>query len=169
MAGSWQGMPVKEAYYWYYTQSTDSQGRTSRTYHYFSVVLADLARTVPGVSIEKEGVFQRIAGHLGFHDIEFESEDFNRRFRVKSDDREFAFQIVDDRMMSWLMSTDDSFGFEVNGSSLLTWCRRLDPPVLPALFGSAQTFVEHVPRLVWNEYGTKGQAASLPQPDQGGS
>ena len=169
MAGTWQGLPSKEADYWYYTQSTDSQGRSSRQYHYFSVVVADLECAIPDVLIEKESALSRIADHLGFHDVEFESEDFNRRFRVKAADREFAFKVIDDRMMTWLLSTDGAFGFEGNGGNLLVWTKRLDPSALPRLFGTAKAFVDHVPRLVWNEYGTRQQAPNVAGADQGGS
>jgi hypothetical protein len=168
MTGSWQGLPVTEADYWYYTQSNDSHGRSSRSYHYFSVIVAGLECDVPEISIQRERVLSRLADHLGFHDIEFESEDFNRRFQVTSRDREFAFQLVDDRMMRWLLSTDGSVGFETYGPNLLAWTKRLNPSELPVLFGSAKAFVEHVPRLVWTEYGTKGRASSLPRVDQGG-
>src|SRR5205823_7867799 len=105
LSGTWQGMPAREADYWYYTESTDSNGHTSRTYHRFSIVLADLACAIPNVTIRKESLLTKMADHFGFHDIEFESEDFNRRFRVGSDDHEFAYQLIDDRMMAWLLST----------------------------------------------------------------
>ena len=168
LAGTWQGLPVKEADYWYYTESTDSNGRKTRTYHRFSIVLADLTCAVPNVSIHRESLLTKMADHLGFHDIDFESEDFNRRYQVKAADREFAFKLVDDRMMRWLLSTDGSSSFEVNGSDLLVWCRRLKPTELVPLFGTAKAFVDHVPNLVWNDYGTGERAASA-SPDGGGN
>ncbi len=168
LVGTWHGLPVKEADYWYYTESSDSRGRRSRTYHYFSVVVGDVACTVPDVSIQHESVLWRMADHLGFHDIEFESEEFNRRFRVAAADREFAFQLVDDRMMAWLLSTGGAFGFEVNGGNLLVWTKRIDPFSFPSLLGTAKAFVDHVPRLVWNTYGPAPAAESLQGPDDGG-
>lgn len=163
LTGTWQGMPAREADYWYYTDSTDSDGRTSRTYHRFSIVLADLAWSVPEASIQRETLLSRIGDHLGFHDIEFESEDFNRRFRVGSEDREFAFKLIDDRMMAWLLSKEGSFSFEVNGPNLLVWSGRLRPTGLIPLFGTAKAFVDHVPRLVWNEYGRGQPTGSAPE------
>jgi hypothetical protein len=56
-------------------------------------------------SAHGDDLFPRLVGHLGFQDMEFESEDFNRAFRVKGGDREFAYQFVDARMMKWLLST----------------------------------------------------------------
>jgi hypothetical protein len=159
--GQWQGLPAREADYWYYTESTDSKGHTSRSYHRFSILIADLEADLPYVSVAKEGIFTRMAGHLGFADIQFESEDFNRQFQVRSQDREFAFRLIDARMMQWMLSTDGSLGFEIEGSNVLLYCHRLQPDELAPLFGAAKLFHEHVPRLVWAEYGT-GQAREIP-------
>jgi hypothetical protein len=159
MWGDWHGLAVKEADYWYYTESTDSEGHTSRSYHRFSVVLAGLAALMPRVSIEKEKLLTRLADALSFHDLDFESEEFNRLFQIRAADREFAYKLIDARMMRWLLSTRGNFGFEVNGSNLLVWCGRVSPTSLIPLFGSAALFRDHIPRLVWNELGT-GEPAS---------
>ena len=152
--GTWQDLPVREADYWYYTESSDGKGHRTRTYHRFSVVVADIACTLPNVSMEREGVSSWVAGHLGFHDIEFESEQFNRMFKVKAQDREFAYQLLDARMMNWMKSTGGEFGFEVNGPNLLVWSDRRRPSELIPLLGCAKLFCDHIPRLVWTQYGT---------------
>jgi hypothetical protein len=165
LSGRWQDLPVKEADYWYYTESTDGKGHTSRNYHYFSIVIADLPVTVPYVSIQKENLLTRLADHIGFHDIDFESEDFNREFQVTAADKEFAFKLIDPRMMRWLASTGGQFGFEIQHRSLLAACHRLPATGLNPLFGAAKSFTDHIPRLVRAEYGTGQQtpaATGLP-------
>jgi hypothetical protein len=153
LTGEWQGIPVKEADYWYYTKSTDSNGNTTKHYNYFSVVVADLALAVPYVSVRKESLFSRLADHVGLRDVDFESEQFNREFNVKGPDTEFVFKLIDARMMQWLMSTGGEFGFEIEGSNLLTFCKRRKPSGLIPLLGATKFFNDHIPRLVWNEYG----------------
>jgi hypothetical protein len=153
MAGVWHGLPVKEADYWYYTESTDSRGNRTKSYHRFSVVVADVACFLPHVSMEKESLFRKVAGHLGFRDIEFESEAFNRVYRVHALDREFAYKLLDARMIRWVESLGGEFGFEVSGPNLLVWSAKRGPSSLIPLFGSARMFCDHIPRLVWNEYG----------------
>ncbi len=160
VSGAWHGMPAKEADYWYYEETSDGHGHRSRSYKYFSILIADVEATLPYVSISKETLFSRMADHLGFHDIAFESDDFNREFQVKSPDREFAFKLVDARMMQWLLSTEGTCGFEVRGSNLLVYARRLKPAELALLFGITKGFQDRVPRLVWNEYGTKTERSS---------
>jgi hypothetical protein len=164
--GQWQGLAAREADYWYYTESTDSKGNTTRSYHKFSIVIADFEASLPYVSVAKESIFTRMADHLGFPDIQFESEDFNRQFQVRAQDREFAFKLIDARMMLWLLSTGGAFGFEVRGSNVLVYCHRLRPTELEPLFGTAKLFHDHVPRLVWTEYGAQRTEAIPPAPDQ---
>jgi hypothetical protein len=158
ISGQWQGLPLREADYWYYDETTDSQGHRSKSYHYFSVVIADLSCALPYVSMTKESIFTRMADHLGFRDIDFESEAFNREFNVKASDREFAFKLVDARMMQWMVATGGRFGFEVQGPCVLVYCRRRKPADLLPLVGTAKEFSDHIPRLVLNEYGTSPQA-----------
>lgn len=159
MWGEWHGLAVKEADFWYYEESTDSKGNRSRSYRHFSIVLADLPAFFPGVCLERESFLTRLADALSFHDLEFESEDFNRLFQVRAADREFAFKLVDARMIRWLLSTGGEFGFEVSGPNLLVWCDRCRPTALIPLFGSALLFRDHIPRLVWNEHGTGSPAS----------
>lgn len=165
LSGLWEGLPVREADYWYYTQSTDSKGSTTRTYSYFSIVIADLDLAVPYVTVSKEGLFSRLTHVLGFQDIQFEWEEFNREFLVKSEDPEFAFKLVDARMMRWLLSTGETFGFEIHGPNLLVYCHRVRPTELIPLFGTLKAFRDHIPRLVWNEYGSE-PAAPAPEPTE---
>ena len=172
--GAWQDVQVTEADYWYYTESTDSQGHRTKDYHRFSVALFQLEGDVfvPSVTITKEGLLSTIGDHLGFPDIDFESEDFNRMFNVRSEDREFAFKLIDARMMEWLLSTDGRFGFETFGGKVLVYCRRLPPAGLVPVFGTAKAFHDHIPKLVWTEYhgwgrGGGPQEPAAPPPDPG--
>jgi hypothetical protein len=160
--GTWQGLPLAEGDYWYYTESTDGQGHRSRTYHHFSVVEVQLEQNLflPSLSITHENLLTELADHLGFRDIDFESEDFNRMFNVRGQDREFAFKLIDARMMQWLLSTGGEFGFEIAGGKVLAYCRRLPPTGLIPIIGSAKAFHDHIPRLVWTEYASWGQGTA---------
>jgi hypothetical protein len=153
IAGRWQDVGMREADYWYYTETSNGKGGTSRQYHHFSVIVVDLAAFLPDVSIGRENVLTRLADHLGLEDIEFESEQFNRCFNVKAKDREFCFKLIDDRMMAWLLNAGDKLCVEVSGPNALLYCGRLPVERVTNLFYAAKGFVDHIPRLVWNEYG----------------
>jgi hypothetical protein len=154
LSGEWQGLPVMEADYWYYTTSTDSNGTRTKHYHYYSIVIADMGLRSSYGSVQRETLMTKLADHVGLRDIEFESEDFNRTFNVKGEDKEYVFKVVDARMIRWLLSIGDAFGFEVQENALLVACKRRSPAELIPLLGAAKGFRDHVPRLVWNEYGT---------------
>jgi hypothetical protein len=153
--GTWEGTEAHVADYWYYEESRDSNGGRSRSYRRFSVAILRVGAVLPAVRIERETVFSRLADHVGFRDIEFESEEFNRRFDIRSPDRQFAFKLVDGRMIEWLLGGAGGHCFEVSGPWLLAYSGQVGPEHLPALLSTATAFVAHVPRLVWADYGGK--------------
>lgn len=74
-------------------------------------------------------------------------------FRVRSEDREFAFRLIDGRMMQWLLATEGRFGFEIAGNAIIAYCPPRAPARLIPLLGTAKGFRDHIPRMVWAEYG----------------
>jgi hypothetical protein len=149
MAGN---LAVRLCDYWYYDKTTDSKGHSSRDYHRFSCAITSIDASCPGLTVGHENVITRLGGALGFDDIEFESEEFNRAFRVKSDHRKFAYDFIDARMMEFLLDESGNCTFEVSGGDMLCATRRLDPPELPGLLRVLQSFHEHVPKVVWSLY-----------------
>lgn len=155
--GAWQGLDVRAADYWYYDESTDAEGRTTRQYHRFSCVVVAVPWRCPHLTIGREGFFSRLADHIGFRDIEFESEEFNRAFNVKCADRKFATDLVDARMMQWLLYAGGDWSFETNEQLFLATTGKLAPAEIPRLLGCIKGFVDHVPRVVGELYGSVGR------------
>ena len=156
--GDGRGVEMREFDYWYYDESTDSKGGRSRSYHRFSCSTTSIDAHVPGITVGRENVLTRLGGALGFDDIEFESEEFNRAFRVKSEDRKFAFDLIDARMMAFLLDASSGCTFEVVGSDLLCATRRVRPAELPSLVQVLQSFHAHVPNVVWSLYPARGSS-----------
>jgi hypothetical protein len=157
LEGSWRGRGLVEADYWYYTESSASEGSSSRSYRHFQVVLMPIPAFLPTVSVSPENFMTKVARHIGLSDINFESEEFNRRYNIKSKDRRFAFELIDARMIEWLLKKS-GYSFETNGATLLLYSGKKKPNEIPGVLDSACELVERVPRLVWNEYRT-GTAA----------
>lgn len=160
LTGTWEDMPVRLADYWYYDEDTNGKGHSSRTYHRFSVMVTTIAAGLPHVRIGHETAFSRLADKLGFDDVQFESEQFNRRFRVHAKDRQFAYELLDARMIEWLLATAGPHCYEVNGPWVLVHSKRLPPAKLTTLLHAGKGFVGKVPRLVWADYGTEREAGS---------
>jgi hypothetical protein len=47
-------------------------------------VVIEVPAAFPHLTMAREGLFTRLADHLGMEDIEFESPEFNRRYKVKA-------------------------------------------------------------------------------------
>jgi hypothetical protein len=152
MWGFWQGLEIRVFDYWYYEESSDSKGHRSRSYRRFNCLVTLVDALCPPLQISEENVVTRFAGALTFRDIEFESEEFNRRFHVKGADERFATAFCDARMMDWLLRQGGGYGFEVAGDRLLCWTDRVSPVEMVHLLGTAKTFREQIPVVVRSLY-----------------
>jgi hypothetical protein len=152
MWGTWHGHQVRAFDYWYYDESTDSNGNRSKSYRRFDCVLTTVDALCPRLTIAPENVLTRLADALTFRDIEFESDEFNRRFDVKGSDARFATAFCDGRMMAWLLQHADGYSFEVVSDRALIWCGRVDPADMVHVLGTASTFRQHIPEVVSSLY-----------------
>ena len=83
---------------------TSGSGKNRRTStHTFSYLIFHLPFRTPNLVIRPEGIFDKLAGAFGFDDIDFESEQFSRKFHVKSSDRRFAYDVIHPRMIEYLL------------------------------------------------------------------
>jgi hypothetical protein len=96
--------PAKAGDFLYKT--TSSSGKSTTTHrHRFSYLIVHLPfARVPDLLIRREGLFDKLAGVFGFDDIDFESEEFSRRFCVKGPDKRFAYAVIHPRMMEFLLA-----------------------------------------------------------------
>ena len=152
VSGTWQSLDVRAFDYWYYTESTDSKGHTSRSYSRFDCLMLPVNAACSPLTIEHENVLTRLADHLAMHDIEFESEDFNKTFNVKSPDKKFANDFIDARMQAWLLQNGDGLSFEIVGDHILCITGKMDPSRIPSLLETAKSFHDEVPAVVASLY-----------------
>ena len=149
--GEWHGQPLRAFDYWYYEESNSS--RRNRTYHRFSCVLMQIPAYLPRLEVTREGPLSRISDHVGLRDLEFESEEFNRKFQISATMRTFAYEFLDARMIRWLLSLEENYCFETSGAHVLFYCKRVQPPAFIPLMWAASTLPKRIPRVVWNLYG----------------
>jgi hypothetical protein len=103
--------------------------------------------------VRRKGRFDVARSAAGLGGQEFELEDFNRVFEVRSDDGRLASSIVDQRMMSWLLESDPVLGFQLQHGWLLAWLPRLPPQEIERVLTMVERFHEQIPRAVWSLYG----------------
>lgn len=88
----------------------------------FQVTFAELEVALPRVDIVPESFANRLAQALGGVDVEMESHEFNERWRVICDDRRYATDVIDPRMMQRLIAPDTpDFPLRIEGGAVMMW------------------------------------------------
>lgn len=85
---------------------TVSSGKSSSTY-LFTIVTAEAPIVFPRMSIQRQGFFQKIGEMMSGTDVHFESEEFNKKFSVYSDDRKLAYDLIHPETMEFLMGVPE--------------------------------------------------------------
>lgn len=147
LGGIWQGVRVKTLDYEYFeTRAVWGFYRVKRRLR-FSVAILELGASVPSVITELNGAAGLASDYMGFHDVQLESDDFNRRYHVTCDDREFAYEFFDTGMLRWLLGQQDLLEAEVLGRRALVATRRLEPDQMGTLLDAAVGFYSNLPSL----------------------
>jgi hypothetical protein len=134
-------------------QYTTGSGKNRRVYT-FSCGLISTGASWPRLTLGPEGFFERVMDVIGSADIQFESEEFNREWEVRSPEPRFASAMIDPEMMLFLMEKAQGARIEVSGPWILFSGERRDPEQLPQMIASAEAFREGVPPVVWSLYPT---------------
>ncbi|MFC4333682.1 hypothetical protein [Salininema proteolyticum] len=141
--GQYRGMHV---IFFQYNYTTGS-GKNSET-HYNQVVAIGLPAPRPRLDIGHEGWFSRKFQK----DIDFENQAFNDRYRIMSENRRFAFDIIHARTMEWMMADQRALSnqWRFEGPWLMTW--RAGELNLQEVFPYLDFLIDvyaQVPRFVW--------------------
>jgi len=92
---------------------------------YYSFYLLELPRAFPETTIYKEGLVSKLYQATGHGDIDFESYEFSRKFRVRGKNARFAYDFCNARMIEYLIGNTD-LGIEVDRNVLcISFNRRL--------------------------------------------
>lgn len=146
MAGQLGRFPCKAFDYKYCTGS----GKSRET-HMMSFVLVDTDVPFHTLTIRPEGFLDKLAGAIGFNDIDFESEEFSRRFYVGSADREFAYGVVHAKMMEYLLD-NPQWSLQMVGRSVIVCNHRLfEPAELLQTMTFLRGFMDLIPDYLWQK------------------
>jgi hypothetical protein len=116
------------------------------------VASLQLSSYLPVLQITPENMLTRIGHSLGLDDIDLESEDFNRRFRVHANDRKFASDVLTPRTMQALLARP-SASWRITGSDIVTWSQsRLTPLGILQALSLLQLVVDGIPSFVWKDH-----------------
>jgi hypothetical protein len=102
-------------------QYTVGSGDSQRTIK-FTPLLLTPPIPFPPLAIRPETFLDRVGEFLGLDDIDFESDEFNRRFHVKCRDKRFAYDVIHPRAMELLLAWG-KISIEAQGTSVLIYRR----------------------------------------------
>ena len=133
---------------------TTGHGR-DRTVHHAHVVALRLPAFLPTVQVTPEGLGTVLARLVGAQDVQFESEDFNRAYRVTADDLRTASDVLNPRLLERLLRSDSRHvSWRIDGVWILSWqAGGWDLDSLAARLGVLAAVVRAVPRHVWQDHG----------------
>ncbi len=181
LVGRWRGQPFnigssKQASH---LLTGDYRGRTAATFEYqyttgsgknrsttvLTITMLALPTFLPDLEITNEGLGAKLAKVFGGQDIQFESEEFNRRWRVEAAMRKTAHDIVHPRFMEFMVAgPSDPLRFE--GTDVWTWhLGAIGTDPLYARLDRLARAVDLVPRHVWQDYGYDPHAGAGGAPE----
>ena len=154
ITGETSGLPLTAFDYSYQTHSSDSKGNRSTQTHRYTICALRLPAYLPGLEVTTDNVLRRLGDALGFgDDVELESEDFNRRFRVSARDRKFATDVLNPRTMELLLARRP-LRWRITGADILSWDDgQLTPTRLLEVSSTLAAVVAGVPSFVWRDAG----------------
>jgi hypothetical protein len=164
--------PVPAALFQYHfkTWETRTVTRNGRTYteqyeetHWRRYLIVELGVLFPQLFLRAEGWFDKVAGFVGFDDIDFESEEFSKRYFCKSEDKQFAYAVIHPQMMEWMMQRQ--FEGELKQGLLVMSLggRPHTPEGCQEAWANATGFINRIPDFVWQDY-AKHAPLKLPEP-----
>jgi hypothetical protein len=149
--GEWNGRAVVVFDYHYATQN----GKQRQDHRFSAVLLASRLALGP-LLIRPEGLFDRLTEFLGFDDIDFESAEFSRDFHVTSPDRRWAYDVLNQATMEFLLS-QPRFSIQFDDRTVLVWRdSRFDLATFEAAIEVAAGLLDRLPSYVVEDRSRKG-------------
>lgn len=152
LTGTWDGRPAVAFDYQYKTRGGKNNNVRR---HNMGIACVHSRLAMPELTITPEGPLTRAMGKLLGDDITLESEDFNRAFRMTSTDRRFASDLVDPRMMDFLLAHGQE-GIRLSGGQAMRMVNgRLQPDQIPAAMAYLDAFLDRIPQHVRRTLGER--------------
>ncbi len=129
---------------------TVHQGRSEVT-HVCSVMAVQTGAWLTRLWVTPETLGSMILDHITGHDIDTESEQFNQTFKVSCADRKLAIDVLNPRMMQYLLQLPQ-LGWSLQSGSLVIAAGGLhDGPQIDWFLTVAEQILSLVPDFVWAE------------------
>jgi hypothetical protein len=143
------GLPIEAFIHRWKTQRTetytDSEGRTrTRT------VTETHSETVSAIMMPFSLPMLSVGGGGGGKKVKFESEEFNDRFTVRTDNPKFASDVIHPRTMEFL-TAERPPGFRIEGDVMRFSVDKHDTQLIGFCADFAHEFFSRIPSFVWKD------------------
>jgi hypothetical protein len=161
LTGQWKGKPFATFDYTFQTHSSNGKGGQTTTTHHYAVSAVQLPTYLPRLQVTPENMLTRLGNAVGLTDIELESEDFNRAFRVHANDPKFASDVLTPRTMQLLLGRPH-FSWRIEGADILCWEQgEQEPAEVTARVATMLDVVAGIPSFVWHDNGLDNGTAAV--------
>jgi hypothetical protein len=127
---------------------TTGSGKNRQT-HNFSAMIITAPIPLKPLFIRREGFFDKVTEFFGADDIDFESAEFSRKFFVKSTDKKWAYDVIHQRMMEYLLAAPE-FAIQFAGDSIIAWRqnKRFSPQEFQSAFDLIEGMIQRFPEYL---------------------
>ena len=123
MRGELAGLKITAFDYRYVT----GHGK-NRRHHNISALIACSDISLKHLYIRREHFFDKVTEFLGADDIDFESAEFSGKFYVKAKDKKWAYAVIHQGMMDYLLQAPD-FSIQFDAGEIIAWRSRRFQPI----------------------------------------
>ena len=92
----------------------------SRSTHNFSALVIQSPLPLKPLHIRPEHIFDKMTDFFGYNDIDFESAEFSRKFFVKAQDRRWAYDVIHQRLIEYLLKAP-KFHIQFDSKDIMAW------------------------------------------------
>jgi len=103
--GNLNGSGILVFDYTYKITTSNGKSTTTTTYQH-QIVARTVPCLLPRFTMQPENFMLRIGEKLGYREVEFESEEFNKRWFVRGEDTKQIYDLLHPRAMERLLNTD---------------------------------------------------------------
>ncbi|MFI5403081.1 MAG: hypothetical protein ACHQ1G_09105 [Planctomycetota bacterium] len=131
------------------TYSTNSKGHRTTHHHHRTFVCLEHDADLGRMEVRPEHFLDKVGGFFGFDDIDFESEEFSRKYHVKAEDRKLAYDVFHPKMIEFFLGLGD---FKVTTARSLALFRRgsgtMSIEQIEKTLFDADGFLDRLPRYL---------------------
>ncbi len=140
---------------------TVGSGKNSHTYYKSACAVQTGYRFAP-MLIRPEHMFDKVAGFFGFEDIDLDLGEFNRKFFVRCADKKFAYDVLSQRAMQFLLDRG-GVSLEMRWNyCILYFNGTLKVDKVERLIDDAVDFIALLPNYLREERGFPASSAGAP-------